>query len=200
MRGVRAFGAHFDPYLQRMSGDAYPIRDQNDLYFLTFTVVEWMDIFTRLSHRMILVDSLNYCVERKGLVVNAWVVLSNHMHMIAYAQEGKKMSDLIRDFKTHTSKAIRGNIESEPESRRRWLLDIMAFTARKTGRTDDYKLWQDGSHAVPLTSEKFIHQKLEYIHQNPVENGLVALPEHYVFSSARDYFTGKKGLVKIELL
>ena len=186
-------------YLHPM-GDRYAIRHPNDRYFLTFTVVDWMDIFTRLMHRRLLVDSLNYCIMNKGLIVNAWVIMSNHMHLVAYADEGKRMGDLIRDFKRHTSKAVRGSIEVGPESRQEWLLDRMAFTARKTQRTDDYKLWQDGSHAMDIVSEEFLHQKVDYIHDNPVRNGLVDLPEHYVFSSARDYNTDQKGLVEIELV
>ena len=69
-------------------GDRYAIRHPNDRYFLTFTVVDWMDIFSRLAHRQILVDSLNYCIKNKGLIVNAWVIMSNHMHLVAYADEG----------------------------------------------------------------------------------------------------------------
>lgn len=181
-------------------GDKYAFRHPNDRYFMTFTVIEWMDIFTRLAHRQIVVDSLNFCVRNKGLVVNAWVIMSNHVHLLARAEEGKRMGDLVRDLKTHTSKAVRKSIMMEPESRREWLLDKMAFTARKTQRAEHYKLWQDGSHAMDIVSDKFIHQKVEYIHNNPVRNGLVALPEHYVFSSARDYFTDEKGLVDIELI
>lgn len=179
-------------------GDHYAMRHPNDLYFLTFTVVDWMDIFTRPNHRQALVDSLNFCIRNKGLVVHAWVVMSNHVHLVARAQEGKRMSDLVRDFKRHTSKAVRQLIEMEPESRREWLLDRMAFTARKTRRTEHYKLWQDGSHAMDIFSPAFLWQKVNYIHNNPVRNGLVDLPEHYVFSSARDYLTDQKGLVEIE--
>ena len=181
-------------------GDRYAIRHPNDLYFLTFTVVDWMDVFTRLAHRQLLVDSLNYCIRNKGLIVYAWVVMSNHIHMVAYAEEGKKMGDLIRDFKRHTSNAVRKSIETGPESRREWLLDRMAFTARKTKRTDNYKLWQDGSHAMDIFSMDFLQQKIDYIHNNPVRNGLVDLPEHYRFSSARDYYTEENGLVAIEMI
>ncbi len=110
------------------------------------------------------------------------------------------MGDLIRDLKTHTSKAVRTSIMMEPESRRQWLLDRMAFTVRKTQRAEHYKLWQDGSHAMDIVSDEFLHQKVEYIHNNPARNGLVALPEHYLFSSARDYITDEKGLVDIELI
>lgn len=181
-------------------GDRYAIHYPNDLHFLTFTVVDWMDIFTRLAHRQILVDSLNFCIHHKGLVVNAWVVMSNHMHLLASAKDEQHLGHLVRDFKTHTSKAVRRSIEVVPESRREWLLDRMSFIARKTQRADEFKLWQDGSHAKSVHSLPFLEQKLNYIHNNPVVNGLVDLPEEYRFSSARDYLTGKKGLVDVELI
>lgn len=190
--------AHFS-HLPSM-GDPYAIRYPNDRYFLTFTVVEWLDIFTRLSHRQVLVESLNFCVKNKGLIINAWVIMSNHVHLVARAEEDKHLGHLIRDFKSYTSKAVRDSIIAGPESRQEWLLDKMAFMARKTQRTENFKLWQDGSHAMDLMSDEFLRQKINYIHNNPVRNGLVDLPEHYVFSSARDYFTDQKGLVEIELL
>ena len=150
------------PHYVHFMEDSHAIHHQIDRYFLTFTIVEWLDVFTRLSHRMIIVDSLNFCMKNKGLVGNAWVVMSNHIHLVAYAEEGKRMSDLIRDFKRHTSKAISTNIIEQAESRRRWLLDIMDFTARKTRRTEDFKVWQDGSHAMDLISDEFLNQKVDY--------------------------------------
>ncbi len=191
--------AQREHYIHLM-GDRYAIRHPNDRHFLTFTVVEWLDVFTRLAHRKVLVDSMNYCVKNKGLVINAWVVMSNHMHLVAYAEEGKKLGDLVRDFKSYTSKAVRDSIIAGPESRQVWLLDKMAFMARKTQRTENFKLWKDGSHAMDIVSADTLHQKIDYIHDNPVRNGLVDRPEHYVFSSARDYYADKKGLVEIELI
>jgi putative transposase len=63
-----------------MSGDRYFIRDQNAMYFVTFTVIEWLDIFSRSNHKFVIVDSLNYCVENKGLNVHAWCLMTNHIH------------------------------------------------------------------------------------------------------------------------
>ena len=179
--------------------DQYPIRDQNDTYFLTWTTVEWIDIFTRKEYRIILTENLNYCVAHKGLIVNAWVIMSNHVHLIARAKEGYRMSDILRDYKKFTSKAIADAIHEVPESRSRWLIDLMAFNARKTGRADEFKLWQDGSHAMDCFSTSFTKQKLDYIHNNPVRAMWVDRPEEYLFSSARDY-CGIKGLVNVELI
>ena len=87
-----------------MSGDRYLITDQQASYFLTFTVVEWTDVFTRPEYKQVIVDSLNYCIDNKGLQCFAWVLMSNHMHIVARAEAPARLSDIIRDFKKHTSK------------------------------------------------------------------------------------------------
>ena len=181
-----------------MSGDKYFISDQNAPYFLTCTVIHWIDVFTRLEYRDILVDSLNYCIEHKGLEVNAWVIMSNHIHLVASAEEGYRMSDLLRDFKKHTSKKIVEAIKELPESRRDWLLDKFAFEARRTGRAENFKLWRDDNHAIDLTNRHAM-EKVDYIHQNPVRAGLVEFPSHYLYSSAKDY-AGEKGLANVVVI
>lgn len=182
-----------------MSGDRYWIADQNALYFLTFTVVDWVDVFTRKEHKITIVDALNYCIQHKGLTVYAWCLMSNHLHLIARAREGYGLSAIIRDFKKFTAKKIIQSIQEEPESRRDWLLYRFAYAGKYLQRIKQYKLWKDGSHAIELTNNELMDQKLEYIHMNPVTAMIVEEPEHYWFSSARDY-AGQRGLVMCELL
>lgn len=182
-----------------MSGDRYHIVDQNAIYFTTFTVVDWLDVFTRKEHRLVVVDSLNFCVDQKGLVVHAWVIMSNHVHLIIRARDGFRISDIIRDLKRHTANTIIKAIQQEPESRREWLLAGMAAAAERIKRNEHFKFWRDDNHAVWLESNKFIQQKLSYVHENPVKEQLVAHAEDYVFSSAGDY-AGRPGLVKVEVL
>ncbi|HEY5614884.1 MAG TPA: transposase, partial [Bacteroidota bacterium] len=63
-----------------------------------------------------------------------------------------------------------------------------------------YKVWQQGSHPEAITSQKFFVQKLNYIHENPVRKGYVEKPEHWVYSSARNYFLGDDTIIKIDKL
>jgi putative transposase len=179
-----------------MSGDRYKIADQNGVYFLTFTVVNWMDVFTRKELKLIIVDSLNYCIENKGLTIYGWVLMSNHLHLLAKAEEGNNLSEIIRDFKKFTSKRISEAIIEIDESRRKWLLDKFSFEAKRTGRAKYYKVWKDDNHAIVIDNAKMFDQKLNYIHQNPVKQLIVEQPESFLFSSAIDY-SGGKGLVKI---
>lgn len=182
-----------------MGRNRYIVSDQNTLYFLTMTVVHWIDIFTRKEYKWLIVDSLNYCVEQKGLKLYAWVLMSNHLHLIARIEEPHTMTEFLRDFKKFTSKALIEKINEIEESRRDWLLDKFGFEAYRTRRAEQYKVWQDGNHPILLESNYFIEQKLDYIHQNPVRQEIVENPEEYLYSSAKDY-VGQKGLVKIELI
>ncbi len=182
-----------------MSGDNYKINNQNDVYFLTFTIVNWIDVFTRKDYKIIVVDSLNYCIKEKGLEVFAWVVMSNHIHLMARAKEGFELSNIIRDFKKFTSKKIADRVLESGESRREWMLDQFAFEAARTGRAKYYKIWRDDNHAIELNKTDWIEARLNYIHENPVRQMIVENAEDYTFSSAIDYADGK-GLVDIVII
>ena len=182
-----------------MSGDKYFISDQHATYFLTFTIVDWIDVFTRKDYKEIIVDSLNYCIDHKGLDCFAWVLMSNHMHLIARANPPARLSDIIRDFKKYTSKKIVNTIETINESRREWLLHKFEYAAHSTGRAENYKVWRDDNHAICLDEAGWLEQRLNYIHQNPVRQLIVANECDYLYSSAYDY-SGKKGLVKVTVV
>ena len=159
----------------------YHIADQNAVYYLTITVKEWVDVFTRQRYRDIIIESLQHCMDNKGLSLYAYVIMSNHLHMIARAKEGYELSNIIRDFKRHTSKRILNSIQSESESRRRWMLNLFAINET----TNEF--WQKDNHPFVLYSNEMIKQKLNYIHQNPVRAGLVREEYEYKYSSASNF-------------
>lgn len=184
-----------------MSGNRYPITDQNGCYFLTITVVDWVDIFIRPVYKQIITDSLNYCITNKGLTVFAWCLMTNHLHLIAEAKEGFKLSHILRDFKKFTSYSLLKAIEAEPEGRRDWMLYRFEFAGKYLSSVEKYHLWQNGNHAIyldPYRPER-MRQGLNYVHENPVRAGIVDEAKEYLYSSAGDYF-GKKGLVKVQLI
>jgi REP-associated tyrosine transposase len=165
-------------------------------YFLTFTVVDWVDIFTRPCYRHIIIDSLKYCQENKGLNLHAWCLMSNHLHLIVSAKENHHLSDIIRDFKKFSSKAIIKAIQENPESRKKWMLNRFEFAGRYNPKIKDYKFWKDGNEAKEIHSNSFLEQKLTYIHNNPVVAEIVENPEEYIYSSAKNYY-GEQGLLDI---
>ncbi|HOY39084.1 MAG: transposase [Bacteroidales bacterium] len=181
-----------------MSGDKYIIRNQNAVHFLTFTVIDWVDVFTRKEYKLELVDAMNYCIKEKGLIVYAWVIMSNHIHCLWQASEGYNLSGIIRDYKKFTAKKIIKLIEEYPESRKVWMLKKFAFAGKRLNRITKYKFWKDDNHAIEIDSfdTEVLLQKLDYIHNNPVKSMIVLEPQDYVFSSAKDY-CNEKGLVDI---
>lgn len=171
---------------------SYKIQDQEDLHYLTYATVGWVDVFTRPEYMDILVDSLRHCQQSKGLELFAWCIMTNHVHLIAKAKPGHKLQDILRDHKKFTAKAVvTAIVENSKESRREWLLGLLR-------RSDGgIQLWQHDVHPIWLRRPDIIQQKLRYIHQNPVEAGLVAEAHHYLYSSARDE-TGAPGMLKLE--
>jgi len=179
----------------------YSFNNPEGIYFVTFTVVFWLDVFVRARYKERFVESLAFCIKSKGLQVHAWCLMSSHAHLIISAANLEKtnLSDIIRDFKKYTASQIIREIEAGPESRQEWLLDKFRFAASKNSRNTTYQFWQQNNHAEELISNKFIDQKLTYIHQNPVQEGWVAEAYHYLYSSAPDY-SGMKGLVPITFI
>ncbi len=180
-----------------MPSEQYYVQNENETYFITSTIVDWVDVFTRPVYRDIIVDSLKYCQASKGLDIYGWVLMSNHLHAIVEAREGFKLSDILRDFKKFTSKKIIEAIKQEPESRRDWLLYRFEYAGKFKTNVNNYKVWQDGNHAKECLTAKFMIEKLSYIHENPVRACIVEVPEHYLYSSARNY-VGLKGLLDVK--
>lgn len=175
--------------------DGYKIRDQGKPHFLTFTVVDWIDVFTRKRYKDILIESLNYCMKYKGMVVYGYVIMSNHMHIIIQSNEGE-LSGIIRDFKKFTSKKIIKSIKEEPDSRQEWMLERFAIATYSHNRNKTYQFWRYGNHPEEIYSEKFLWSKLDYIHLNPIRAGLLQRASNYVNSSASNYVNGN-GLLPI---
>lgn len=164
---------------------------KNNTYFLTMTVVGWIDVFTHKNHKDVIIDSLRFCIQNKGLNLYTYCLMTNHLHMIVNCNEPFQLSDVIRDFKRHTANTIIDQIIDEPESGRKWMLKEFEDAAHITTRNKTYKFWQTGNHAIELFSEKFVWQKLNYIHNNPVKANLVENPQDWVYSSASNYYSGE---------
>ena len=171
-----------------MTEGGYKIRNQAAIHFLTFAVVEWVDVFTRKSYVDILLDSLRFCQSSKGLLLHAWCIMSNHVHLIASARQAN-LSDVLGDFKRFTSKEIIKAIEAnKTESRREWMLKLFSDAGVANSRNMNYQFWRQDNRPMELYSAAFVAQKRNYIHHNPVVAGIVEKPEHYLWSSAKAYF------------
>ena len=174
----------------------YKFRDQQKLYFVSFATVNWIDVFVRRQYKDILVDSLKFCQQHKGLVLYAWCIMSSHVHLII-GTTGEKMEDIMRDLKRHTAKAILKAISDNPqESRREWMLWMFGRAGERNSNNDKFQFWQQHNNPIELFNNDVMQQKLDYLHANPVEAGFVNEPWEFLYSSANDY-SGGKGLIDI---
>ncbi|WP_394354330.1 REP-associated tyrosine transposase [Flavobacterium pokkalii] len=165
------------------------------LYFISFAVVGWLDVFTRNEYKDLFLESLEFCQKNKGLEIHAWCIMTNHVHLVFRSINGQPPELLIGDLKRFTSQSIVKSIKENPrESRKDFLLDFFKKEADKSSNVKHYQFWRHDNKPIELWSNKVIQQKIDYVHNNPVESGLVYKAEDYVYSSAIDY-SGQKGLV-----
>lgn len=121
----------------------YKIKNQFHTHYLTLTTVEWVDVFTYPFYKDLIIDSLKHCQKEKGLIIYAYVIISNHIHLIAAAHEGSKgLSQILGDFKQFTSKSIIRHLDKGNDSRRGWLLNAFKFHAKFNPNNLKYQVWQ----------------------------------------------------------
>lgn len=168
----------------------------NSVYYLTLTVVDWVDVFTRKENREIMVEALKYCIANKGLNLYAYCIMSNHIHLVVNCNEPHDLKDTIRDFKKHTAKENLKQINTVRESRRKWMLMLFESHALSSKKHKKYKFWKNGNHAIELITPSFTRTKINYIHQNPVKAVLVEKAEDWLYSSAGNYAERKDVLIE----
>ncbi|WP_426581732.1 REP-associated tyrosine transposase [Mucilaginibacter sp. R-33] len=153
-------------------------------FFVTLTVVGWIDVFTRSEYCEDFLNNLEFCRKNKGLKVYAYCIMSSHIHLIVESEEAK-LPQIIRDLKSYTAKRIIAMIiDSQTESRKEWLLYMFRYFANTTQQNSEYQFWQRTTHPTELITAKVFDQKADYIHNNPVEAMIVNDPIAYVYSSA----------------
>lgn len=170
-------------YFHLMS-EKYKIYPEGE-FFITLTIVGWIDLFTRRDYADLILKNLNYCIESKGLRVFAFCIMPSHLHLIASTDDGIHLSDVLRDFKSYTAKELIKAVETHPqESRKEWLLHMFKYFAKGNSHAQQYQVWQQHNHPIDLHSHELFQQRLDYIHNNPVMAGIVGEPHHYLYSSA----------------
>ena len=168
--------------------------NENITHFLTITIIEWIDIFTKPEYFQIIIDSLKYCQKNKGLLLYEFVIMTNHLHLIARAKEKYKLSQIISDFKKHTTREILKELEKD---NRKYILNLIknSFSKKK-----DYQnqIWQRENYPEPIINEKFLNEKIKYIYNNPVKKEYVAKQEDWLYSSARNRILNDNSIIQLD--
>ena len=150
--------------------------------FYTATILEWKHLLADDKHKDIIIESLQFIVKEKRIVLNAFVIMSNHIHVIWQPMFGYTASDIQASFMKYTAQQFkRSLIDNNSEM-------LNDFKVNKYDRT--YQFWKREPLSVELRTHAVFMQKLEYIHYNPVQAGLCINPEDYYYSSAKFYYGG----------
>jgi putative transposase len=156
----------------------------DDLYFVTLTVVDWINLFDREIYKQIMIENLKHCQDKENLDVFAYVIMSNHLHMVCRRID-KDLNELLGRFKSFTSKQFLKEIQNNPkESRKEWLLQLFSEKASQNKQYSKFHIWQYTNHPTLLYYMDVIQQKMSYIHDNPVRAGYVFESYEYKYSSA----------------
>jgi len=158
----------------------YKFTDPQGLYFISFAVINWIDVFIRNEYKDIVLKSWQYCIDNKGLKIFGWCIMTSHIHMII-ASNKEKPENIVRDMKSYPSTQLKKAISDNPqESRKEWMLEMMYNAGEQNSNNDGFQFWQQHNQPIILDNNFIMDQKLEYIHLNPVEAGIVDRPEDYL--------------------
>ncbi len=173
-----------------MGRTRYTITHPDHPHFITCTVLHWIPVFTRPSTVDIVLESLRHLCNEK-LRLYAYVILENHLHLVVQSQNLPR--DIAR-FKSFTARQLIAYLD---ENRVKPILEQLAFYKKAHKGDRAYQFWQEGYHPELIQGEDMMRQKIDYIHHNPVKRGYVDRPEHWRYSSARNY-AGIAGLLDID--
>lgn len=165
----------------------------NETVFLTLTIIEWINIFTNKEYYEILLNSIRHCQKKKSLIIFGFVFMTNHIHLIVSSEENN-LYKIIRDFKRHTTKKVK---ELLIKDKWQYILRLIENSFYKK-KNQEFQIWQQANYPEEIHTDKFFHQKLDYIHNNPVVKGYVGKPEDWLYSSARNYYLDDHSLIKVD--
>jgi len=177
----------------------YKFVDNTGAYFISFATVYWIDVFTRDEYFQNIVESLDYCRKNKGMEIYGYCIMPSHIHLIFRSGNGDP-SGIIRDFKGFTSRKMLKSIEeNQQESRKEWMLWMFERAGKKNSNVKNRQFWQQNNKPIEIWSLKVFEQKLNYIHNNPLETGFVSNPIDWKYSSARNYGDNDQTVLEIDI-
>ncbi|HMH24333.1 MAG TPA: hypothetical protein VK563_21275 [Puia sp.] len=172
----------------------------DNCHLITLTVVDWIDLFTNLAYRQIITGSLNHFTERQGLIIYSWCLMTNQLHLVVKTSDEYGIALFERDFKKYSTAEIVKAID-HTDLRQDWMMDRFENFGKSLKKIEKYVIWQNCCSPLYLDYRQpnLLMEKISFVHAIPVQEHIVELPEHYLYSSARDY-VGVKGPVRVTVL
>jgi REP element-mobilizing transposase RayT len=168
--------------------------EETSYYYTTSTITDWLPVFQEDRYFQIVIESLKFCRQNKGLFLLAYVIMPTHFHMVTANSDETSLSDIMRDFRQYTSRRIRTLLQQDG---RVAFLDLFRKAA-KMRPNQEFKVWSDDFHPIALKSNEWMKQKIDYIHNNPVRKGFVESPEHWKYSSARNWLLDDNRIIELD--
>ena len=168
--------------------------NKNKIHFLTFTTIEWIDIFTKQEYFDLIINTFKHCQKNQGLLLYGFVIMTNHIHCLVSAKENYSLEDIVASFKKFTTSQIKELLEKD---NRKYLSALIKSSFAKK-KNNFFQIWQRENYPEIIESEKFFLQKLNYIHNNPVKKGYVIKPEDWLYSSARNYLLNDNSVIVVD--
>jgi hypothetical protein len=175
--------------------ERYRIHPDAAVYFVTYSIIEWLPVFISEAACRIVTDSLEYCRQHKALCINAYVIMPTHMHAIFFDRDfdSVRLNASLADFRKFTGRSLSDYCERHAPR-------CFAETLKNAATADRHRrFWQPSRHSEAIESEPFWQQKIDYLHDNPRRKGLVQMPEQWRFSSAGFYASNGKEQCDVEI-
>lgn len=154
---------------------AYKVHNRNAVYFITSTIIDWIEIFTSEKYFNILIEAINFYILKNSLTVYAYVIMKNHFHLIC---KSENLTETVRLIKSYTAKKIINELENENKT------DLLIRFKEnkkeyKVGRT--HQIWQEGFHPKEMINNEVLKQKIEYINSNAVRSNFCVKPSDWKY-------------------
>jgi REP-associated tyrosine transposase len=150
--------------------------------FYTATIIEWKQLLKQDKYKQIILEALQFLVSDKRTQLYAFVIMSNHFHLIWQPLGDNTPQTIQHSLMTRTAQQIKADLgKNHPQVLPHFKVNV---------KDRSYQFWERNSLGVELFSNEVFMQKLDYIHYNPVKAGLCKLPSEYHYSSAKFYETG----------
>jgi putative transposase len=173
--------------------EKYRLIEGIGVYYITFTVVEWLPVFIDETSCKIVTDSFNFCIEKKNLRVVAYVIMPTHLHATVFDKDfdNDRLKQTLDDMRKYTGRQLADHCgQKMPQA----FSDVFRAQA---GKDRERRFWQPTQHPIGLFTNKVFEQKVNYIHWNPCWKGLVRNPEDWRFSSAGFWMKGWESDVQL---
>ena len=178
-----------------MTTERYRITEDAHVYFVTYSVVDWLPVFISEAACRIIADSLTFCHDQKELRTNAFVIMPTHMHAIVFDADydNERLQKSLADFRKFTGRSLSDHCTHHAPG-------CFLETLRAASTADrDRRFWQPSRHAEGVYTEKLWRQKLDYLHENPVRKGLVLRASYWRYSSAAYYLSDGSQMCDVKI-